>query len=288
MVALGDRAARLPRQVVTVHDVAFLDAPEYFSASFRLLYENLVPALMRRVAKVVTVSEFSRQRIIERTGIDADKIVVIGNGVGEQFRPPESRRRRPRAGGAATAAALSPGPGDRGSAQEPRAHAQRLASGSALAADDLWLVVSGSRERAHVFGDAGAPEASPRTLFVGYVAEENMAPLIGAAEAFLFPSLYEGFGIPILEAMACATPVLTSDATATREIAAKTRRCWSIRPMKLRLPAALSRWRTMRSEGELSAIGPAHAAKFTWDDVAARYRALFESLRIAGRSHGPA
>ena len=216
--ATGPLACR--NQVVTVHDVAFLDAPEYFSASFRLLYENLVPALMRRVAKVVTVSEFSRQRIVARTGrrrrqdrrhrqrrrrtIQAAQVPTTLRACGRRCncRSAISSSRRPRIG-ARTSRARS-APGERALPSLP---------------SDLWLVVSGSRERAHVFGEAGAPEASPRTLFVGYVAEENMAPLIGAAEAFLFPSLYEGFGIPILEAMACATPVLTSDATATREIA---------------------------------------------------------------------
>jgi hypothetical protein len=61
------------RQVVTVHDVAFLDVPECFSAAFRHLYAKVTPALMRRVAKVVTVSEFSRRRIVERTAVDPTK-----------------------------------------------------------------------------------------------------------------------------------------------------------------------------------------------------------------------
>jgi glycosyltransferase involved in cell wall biosynthesis len=277
--ATGPLAYR--RQVVTVHDVAFLDAPEYFSASFRLLYENLVPALMRRVAKVVTVSEFSRQRIVERTGIDADKIVVIGNGVGEQFRPPEP-------GDVARVRAALQLPQRYLLVQATADRRKNLARtlGAWRAAlpslpSDLWLVVSGSRERAHVFGEAGAPEASPRTLFVGYVAEENMAPLIGAAEAFLFPSLYEGFGIPILEAMACATPVLTSDATATREIAED--KALLVDPTGQSSIAkgivAIANDATLRER--LSAAGPAHAAKFTWEDVAARYRTLFESLEAS-------
>jgi glycosyltransferase involved in cell wall biosynthesis len=274
--ATGPLAYR--RQVVTVHDVAFLDEPEYFSASFRFLYANLVPALMRRVAKVVTVSEFSRQRLIERAGVDAEKVVVIGNGVGEQFRPPD-----PDAVASARAALQLPpryllvqATSDRRKNLARTLSAWRAALPSLPG--DLWLVVSGSRERAHVFGDASAPEASPRTLFVGYVAEEHLAPLIGAAEGFLFPSLYEGFGIPILEAMACATPVLTSDATATREVAAD--KALLVDPTDedsiARGIVALANDDALRTR--LSENGPAHAAKFTWDDVAARYRALFDSV----------
>ena len=94
------------RQVVTVHDVAFLDVPECFSASFRQLYAKLTPALMRRVAKVVTVSEFSRRRIIERTAVDPNKIVVIGNGVSNQFQIQGSIGDRENAGGASTSGTL--------------------------------------------------------------------------------------------------------------------------------------------------------------------------------------
>ena len=276
--ATGPLAYR--RQVVTVHDVAFLDTPEYFSASFRRLYENLVPALMRRAAKVVTVSEFSRQRIVARTGLDADKIVVIGNGVAEQFRPPD-----PQSLARVRAALELPqryfliqATSDRRKNLARALKAWRAALPSLP--DNLWLVVSGSRDRTHVFGEDGAQEVSPRTRFVGYVAEEHLAPLIGGAEAFLFPSLYEGFGIPILEAMACATPVLTSDATATREVAAD--KALLIDPSDEASIAggivALANDASLRAR--LAQIGPAHAAKFTWDDIATRYRKLFDSLNV--------
>ena len=269
------------RQVVTVHDVAFLDVPECFSLSFRRVYATLVPALIRRVAKVVTVSEFSRRRILERVAVDPEKVVVIGNGVAEQFRPQD-----PSAIAAARAALELP---DRYILVQATSHKRKnlartlRAWRSALPElpDDLWLVVSGNRERAHVFGGPDALEDVPRTRFVGYVAEERLAPLIAGAEAFLFPALYEGFGIPILEAMACATPVLTSDATATREVADG--KALLIDPHDEaslgRGIVALATDASLRAR--LAAIGPPHAAKFTWDDVANRYRALFDSLETA-------
>jgi glycosyltransferase involved in cell wall biosynthesis len=270
-----------PRQVVTVHDVAFLDVPECFSASFRRLYATLVPALIRRAAKVVTVSEFSRRRILERVAVDPDKVVVIGNGVGRQFRPQNA--------GAIAAARAALGLPDRyllaQATSDRRKNLARTlrAWRSALPElpDDLWLVVSGSRDRLHVFGGADAPVDVPRTRFVGYVAEETLAPLIAGAEAFLFPSLYEGFGIPILEAMACATPVLTSDATATCEVADG--KALLVDPADeasiARGIVALATDASLRAR--LSTIGPPHAARFSWDDVADRYRALFESLDAA-------
>jgi glycosyltransferase involved in cell wall biosynthesis len=266
------------RQVVTVHDVAFLDAPDCFAPAFQRLYAALVPALIRRVAKVVTVSEFSRRRILEHVAVDPEKIAVIGNGVCGRFRP-----QSPDAIAAARAALRLPARYFlmQATADRRKNLARTLRAWRAVLPDlpeDLWLVVSGSRERTHVFGQKEAPEDTPRTLFIGYVAEELLAPLIAGAEAFLFPSLYEGFGIPILEAMACATPVLTSDATATVEVADG--HALLVDPGD---EASIARGivdlaRDPALRARLAAIGPPHAAKFTWDDVASRYSALFEGL----------
>src|ERR1700722_2483501 len=109
-----------------------------------------------------------------------------------------------------------------------------------------------------------------------------MTPLMAGAEAFLFPSLYEGFGMPIIEAMACATPVLTSAATATQEVAAD--RALLVDPKSVddiaRGIVALSRDADLRTR--LAAEGPAHAAKFTWEDVAQRYIRLFAEVECEG------
>jgi glycosyltransferase involved in cell wall biosynthesis len=270
------------RQVVTVHDVAFLDVPECFSAAFRHLYAKVTPALMRRVAKVVTVSEFSRRRIVERTAVDPDKVVVIGNGVSDQFQIQD-----PLAVARTRAALQLPERYFLITATSRRKNAARALRAwravSPSLPDDLWLIVSGSRDCTRVTGDPEALEEAPRTRFIGYVAEEHLAPLIGGAEAFLFPSFYEGFGIPILEAMACGTPVMTSDATATAEVAADA--ALLIDPFDEssigRGIVALATDASLRAR--LSASGPPHAAKFTWEDVANRYRALFDSLETGAK-----
>jgi glycosyltransferase involved in cell wall biosynthesis len=268
------------RQVVTVHDVAFLDVPGCFSAAFRRLYARLTPALMRRAAQVVTVSEFSRRRIVERTAIDPDKIAVIGNGVSEQF-----QIQHPLAITRTRSALRLPQRYFLINATSRRKNAARALRAwravSSSLPDDLWLIVSGSRDCTRVTGEPEALVDAPRTRFIGYVAEEHLAPLIAGAEAFLFPSLYEGFGIPIIEAMACGTPVLTSDATATAEVAGGA--ALLIDPFDegsiARGIVAMATDASLRAR--LSALGSPHAAKFTWDDVANRYRALFDSLEGA-------
>lgn len=264
------------RQVVTLHDIAFLDAPQYFSKNFARLYATLIPALARRVEKIVTVSEFSRRRIIDRVGADPAKVVVIGNGVAEDFRPqpPEAIACTRAALGLPARYFLLQATSDRRKNLAGALRAWRSALPSLP--EELWLVVSGNPARAHVFGAAEATEPPPRTLFVGYVSDERLVPLMAGAEAFLFPSLYEGFGLPIVEAMACGTAVLTSDATATKEVAGDA--------AVLVDPAAdasiakglvdLANDAALRAR--LSEAGLRHAACFSWDDAARRYLALFE------------
>ena len=267
------------RQVVTIHDVAFLDAPQFFSRSFRAFYAAITPLLARRAAHIVTVSNFSRDRIIARLSAPPDRVSVFGGAVSEQFRPqsPESV--------AKTRAALNlpqryfvlQATSDRRKnlAGALRAWAEALPS----LPDDLFLVVSGSLDRAHVFGKADDVAAAPRVVSLGFVAEAHMAPLLAGAEAFLFPSHYEGFGLPIVEAMACGTPVLTSAATATQEIAAG--KALLVDPASVadiaRGVVELAQNAELRRR--LAAEGPPHAAKFAWDDVARRYRDLFAELQ---------
>jgi glycosyltransferase involved in cell wall biosynthesis len=267
-----------PRQVVTLHDVAYLDAPEFFSANFARAYRLLLPPLMKRAAKIVTVSEFSRKRIAHWYGLDASRIEIIGNGVSEQFRRYDADAI------AATRAVLD----------LPRRYfllqatsdrrknlSRALEAWVAALPDlppDLHLVVSGNLARTHVFGDTGPIGDFPRTKLVGYVADEHMGPLLAGAEAFLFPTLYEGFGLPIIEAMACGAPVLTSAATATQEVAGDA--ALLVDPTSVAQIAAgmkaLSGDSWLRTR--LSAAGEQRAKLYSWDDAAARYSKLFTKL----------
>jgi len=271
-------------QVVTLHDVAFLDAPEFFSANFARAYRMLLPPLLKRAAAIVTVSEFSRQRIAHWYELEPHKIEIIGNGVSEQF-----HRYGPDAIAATRAALELPrryyllqATSDR------RKNLSRALEAWAAALpglpSDLHLVVSGNLARTHVFGDMGPIGDAPRVKLVGYVADEYMGPLISGAEAFLFPTLYEGFGLPIIEAMACGAPVLTSAATATQEVAGEA--ALLVDPTSVAEIAAgmkaLADDSWLRSR--LSAAGEQRAKLFSWDDAAARYRRLFTDL---GADMGP-
>ncbi|MGL5114920.1 MAG: glycosyltransferase family 4 protein, partial [Beijerinckiaceae bacterium] len=207
------------RQVVTVHDVAFVDVPEYFTPSFVRLYRLLVPRLARRAARVVTVSEFSRRRLAEFAELAPEQIDVIANGVSEQFYPrgPDEVAQTRQALDLPPRYILLQATSDGRKNLARAMDAWRLAAPSLPA--DLHLLVAGNLGRAHVFSGVAANLDAPRTRVIGYVDELHLAPLLAGAEAFLFPSLYEGFGLPVIEAMASGTPVITGDCTALPEIA---------------------------------------------------------------------
>lgn len=265
-------------QVVTLHDVAFLDVPECFSKQFALFYKALMPILVHRVARVVTVSEFSRQRIIECFGLEPARVDVIENGVSANFRPYSAaeieltRRELALPARYLLLQATADKRKNLRGAMEAWTRAQKHVP------DDVTLVVSGHLGRAHVFGDLGPIQDVPRTKLLGFIDERHMGPLMAGAEAFLFPSLYEGFGLPIIEAMACGTPVLTADATATREVAADAAVLVDPASVQEMSDGIIRLVESADLRTSLVQKGLKRAADFTWDNAAAKYRTLFRSL----------
>ena len=267
------------RQVVTVHDVAFLDIPECFSANFVKLYGALMPPLLRRAQHVVTVSEFSRGRIMERYRLSEDRVSVIYNGISAIFRPYEP------AAVAAVRARL--GLPDRYLLLQATADRRKNLAG-ALAAwgkaqtrlpEDLELVVTGRLASSHVFGKPADLPDVPRVRFLGFVDDADLGPLFAGALCFLFPSVYEGFGLPIIESFACGTPVITSTLTAMPEVAGDG--ALLVDPhSEDDIANAMVRLATdPRLRTTLAERGLARSTSFSWRRAADQYAALFATLR---------
>lgn len=203
-------------QVVTIHDCAFFDCPDCFSPSFARWYQCLVPRLARRAARILTVSSFSRDRICELFGIAPEKVVVAPNGVSHEWQPASE------ADVVAVRARLGleqPYVLYVGSI-EPRKNLPRLlAAWQRLEAekDGVALVLVGAQ--GHVFRKTRFEQLPSGVRTTGFLPDADLRSLLTGAEAFVFPSLYEGFGLPVLEAMACGAPVICSQATALREVA---------------------------------------------------------------------
>lgn len=212
---------RAPCPLVTVvHDVVWRALPHSFPARDRLLLDRFLPGTLRRAAAVVTVSEFSRGEIIKYFGVPRGKIHIVPNAADERFHPVED---------AAEMAQLR----DRYGLPEKFVlnlgviHPRKNVNGLIRAYTALPEAV---REQYGlvITGRHGWGEALPATLtgsvgpgsvcFTGYVPDEDLPALYSAATAFAYPSLYEGFGIPPLEAMACGTPVVASNVASLPDV----------------------------------------------------------------------
>ncbi|MBI2930939.1 MAG: glycosyltransferase family 4 protein [Planctomycetes bacterium] len=196
--------------VVTVHDLTFL---RYAATMPRMLAGTLrafVPPSVSRADRVITDSEAVRRELEVFAG-GAAKTTVIGLGVSERFAPikPERIAEAARRHGLAGPYVLAVG------TLEPRKNLSAAVAAYARLAD-RWkgrLAVAGVR------GWRWSPREMPGVTWLGFVPEEDLPVLYAGAEALLFSSLYEGFGLPILEAMSCGTPVVCSDIPVFREVA---------------------------------------------------------------------
>jgi len=207
-------------QVVTIHDVVPLEHPEWLNARFAAWYRFLIPRLARRAARVIAVSEFTKERLLAYSKVDPDKITVVHSGVGKQFSP------RPACDVARARAALSIPDGPYVLAVgslEPRKNLGRLLAAWARLLQGLpanvSLVVTGGKGKQTVFADVPELRCLPeRVHLTDYAPDEVLPGLYTGASVFVYPSVYEGFGLPPLEAMACGTPVIVGNRASLPEV----------------------------------------------------------------------
>lgn len=200
------------RQAVTIHDLSVLDHPEWFTANFRLWYRVLLPRLVKRAKTILTVSESSRRSIVRRFALPDDRVTVVPDAVNlQQFRPGEPEATRAKYG-LGQRYVLFVG------SLDPRKNLDRLLQAWIRMSEfrDLELVIAGSRTS--IFRPVSVGRSRRRIRVLGYVPDEDLPGLYAGATLFILPSLFEGFGLSVLEAMACGTPVITSNAGALPEV----------------------------------------------------------------------
>jgi len=208
---------RTPR-VVTVHDLAFLVCPERAPGPLRRYLSAIVPVQVAGAARVVAVSHSTRSDLIERLGTDPERIAVVPNGVDDRFFvasvPDGATRRRL---GLPANYLLSVG------TLEPRKNHLTLFAALELLKSrvDLPLVVAGSPgwEYEPILKAAERLRRNGRVILLDYVSDDLLPGLYAGAASVIYPSWYEGFGLPVLEALAAGAPVVASDVPALREVA---------------------------------------------------------------------
>jgi glycosyltransferase involved in cell wall biosynthesis len=235
---------------VVIHDAAPLREPAWYSTAYVRWQRFVLPRIARRARLVITVSEFSRRELRELLGVDA---AVVPGGVDERFTPEAAPMfDRPYVLTVASRTARK----NLGALEET---ARRLG------ARGIEVVAAGG-ERPQFRDDGGA--SAVRSL--GHVPDEQLPGLYAGAECFVLPSLYEGFGLPCLEAMACGTPVVASNAGALPETCGD-----AAQLVDPRDPSAIAD-AVERAIGDerLRAAGLNRAAQFSWDRTAREIDAL--------------
>lgn len=212
--------------VVTVHDVSFLKHPEFFSPFRQRQLAITVESTVRRAARIVTCSEFSRQAIASAYNLDPETIHVAHNAATPGFQPTDRRRAKAIVQdryGISAPFLLCVGNLQRRKNQSGLIKAyESLIQAHPEFEQDLVFVGKDTSQSTEIRELARKSAVQQRIHFVGFVPDEILPAFYNAADLFVFPSFYEGFGIPLLEAMACGRPIACSNRTAMPEVTGKT------------------------------------------------------------------
>jgi glycosyltransferase involved in cell wall biosynthesis len=242
--------------VVTIHDLAWEEYPDDFAWTTGWKYRTLVPRAARSAERVICVSEFTRDDVVRRYGVDDEAIRVIGEApslaVGDTEPPP----------GPYILAV--------GDLRRKKNFGRLVEAFTTLRKEGLShrLVIAGR--------DAGEATRlrAPGVELPGYVPEEQLDALMRGADLLVHPSLYEGFGLVIVEAMARGVPVAAARATALPETGGDAALYFD--PLDVQDMAETIR--RALADGELAARGRAQAARLSWDEAAAQTAAVYAEL----------
>ncbi|MGV0984418.1 MAG: glycosyltransferase family 4 protein [Limnohabitans sp.] len=255
--------------VITLHDINHIDRSENSGFSKRLYCNLILKNLCRRARAILTVSDFSKRRIVEWSGVIDSKVFNVGNGVSQSFNPSgrhygidedyvfcvSNRRGHKNENGILKAFSFADIP----------ANVKLIFTGEATSdlialADELGI--------------------GNRLIFIGKVSEDDLAALYRGALFLIFPSFYEGFGLPIIEAFASGTPVITSNVTSMPEIAGDA--ALLVNPIDIEdITAAIARlYHSPALRAELVRRGFTRVKEFSWDAVAERVKAAVKTVDI--------
>ena len=279
------------RLLLTVHDLSFLSIPECFTAFERVKDRFLVPGNIRRAGKVLTVSEYSKQDIIREYSVPPGHVEVAYNGASPGFRPTEDRE-------AAARVLEGYGVSGRYILYVGRLNKRKNLASLIRAFIELkeakriphQLVVAGVRD----FLPGDELERINHSLFkddirfTGYLPEEHLPLFYGLADLFVYPSLYEGFGLPCLEAMCCGCPVVSSNLTSLPEVVGEAGLMVNpldIEELKAAIGAVIS---DERLRSTMIARGFEQAKRFSWEMTARKVLNVFRHLSDERKSKGGA
>ena len=273
---------RVP-QCLVVHDLGFLHYPETYKKLHVLYMRHMTPSFIKKAKQVATVSEFSKSDIIKQYGTDPQKIDVVFNGVKDVFRPidpiTQQRTRDEFTGGKDFFIYVG--------ALQPRKNLVNLLRAFSVfkkrQQSSMKLVLTGRLawknedflQKLHTY------KYRDDVVLTDYLDEELLARLLGSAYALVYPSLFEGFGVPVLEAMKCGVPALTSKDSSMQEIAGAAGLYFDPNDHQDMAEQLMRIYKDEQLRGQLVEQGLQKAKEYTWQRTAAL---LWESMMKAAAS----
>lgn len=268
--------------VTMIHDISYEHYPQFFTRKQVLQYKATIPLTARRSARVLTVSEYSKRDLVETYGVPEEKVVVTYDGVSRRFTPLTAKD---------GLAAIAVKYGIQGKYLltvgnlQPRKNLVRLMAAYTRlreARPDIGhkLVIVGKKawKFSPVLSFATRSKWTDEIIFTDYVPDDDLPALYSGADAFAYPSIFEGFGLPPVEAMACGTPVVVSDRSSLPEVVGDAG--LKVNPFDVDgLAAALAA--LLLEPGinlHFRSKGLERARKFQWTDAAARTMAVYEQV----------
>lgn len=254
-------------KIVTVHDVAFMAYPQTFSKSFLYVYRFMIPRIMRSAKKVITVSEFSKSEIVKYYGINREKIDVVYNAVGADFRKKEDEKLKKQK----YILAVS-------SLNYRKNFLAVLKAFSILEKTDkeTALYIIGDLKNTNFAGvDIEQYKKDQRINFLGRVSDNELIRYYSNAAAFIYPSIYEGFGIPPLEAQRCGCKVIIADIPPLREVVADSGlycNPYDVNDIANKMMSSIT------DSNDLSNKGDTNSMRFSWKTSAEKIKGIIEDI----------
>jgi glycosyltransferase involved in cell wall biosynthesis len=274
-------------RIVTIHDIAFHHFPEQYPGAKQRYLRLMTRLSVRRAARVIAVSEATRQDVIATYGCDPARVVTVPNGVSDDCHPlPEDEVRAFRQReGLHDDFILFLG------TLQPRKNVETLLRAYARVRGETgWqLVIAGAAGWSYdsIFSTARELGLEDVVRFAGFVEPEQLPLWYNAAGIFVYPSTYEGFGLPLLEAMACGTPVIAANTSSLPEVVGDAGLLAAPRDTEGFARAILSLIRAPELRAELRERGLRRAAGYSWRATAAGTLAVYRAVVAqAHHAHG--
>jgi glycosyltransferase involved in cell wall biosynthesis len=263
--------------VVSFHDMSLTLLPEAHTLKKRLLTASLIPTVARKAARILVPSESTRRDVVRLLEVDPSRIRLVPYAAAPRYRPLPDGPQALAARGVRPPYFLYVG------TLEPRKNLTRalrafLRIAPALPDHQFVIVGQAGWKYAEILREAGRPELLSRVVRTGYLPEEELPLFYNHAVALVYPSLYEGFGLPVIEAMACGAPVLTSRTSSLGEIAHDA--ALLVDPTSEdELARGLSRLgEDPALRATLAARGRERAALFSWERTARETAAVYREV----------